>query len=82
MNSATDGDEDMVFALVMADKQWGGYMTAADNMLTIIAMNDYATDGTIKGGDKYPNAVNPSYIAPAYYRVFSDYTGDALFRRA
>ena len=32
-NSATDADEDMAFALVMADKQWGGYTTVAKNML-------------------------------------------------
>ena len=52
-NSATDADEDMAFALVMADKQWGGYTTTATNMLTTVAMNDFGTDGTIKGGDTY-----------------------------
>ena len=25
--AATDADEDMAFALIMADKQWGGYAT-------------------------------------------------------
>jgi endo-1,4-beta-D-glucanase Y len=75
-NSATDADEDMAFALVMADKQWGGYTTVATNMVNTVAMNDFATDGTIKGGDTYANAVNPSYIAPAFYRVFGAYTGD------
>jgi endo-1,4-beta-D-glucanase Y len=76
-NSATDADEDMAFALVMADKQWGGYMTTATSMLTTVSMNDFATDGTIKGGDQYANAVNPSYLAPAFYRVFAAYSGDA-----
>jgi endo-1,4-beta-D-glucanase Y len=75
-NSATDADEDMAFALVMADKQWGGYSTTAMNMLTTVAMYDFATDGTIQGGDTYPNSVNPSYIAPAFYRVFAAYTGN------
>jgi len=75
-NSATDADEDMAFALVMADKQWGGYTTTAKSMLTTVAMYDFAADGTIQGGDTYPNSVNPSYIAPAFYRVFADYTGD------
>ena len=37
-NSATDADEDMAFALVMADKQWGGYTTTATTMLTTVAM--------------------------------------------
>ena len=75
-NSATDSDEDMGFALVMADKQWGGYSTVAKPFLDIVAKNDFETDGTVKGGDKYANAVNPSYFAPAYYRTFGKYTGD------
>jgi endo-1,4-beta-D-glucanase Y len=73
LNSATDADEDIAFALVMADKQWGGYTTAATNMLTTVAANDFGSDGTIKGGDTYV-AVNPSYLAPAFYRVFAAYT--------
>jgi len=78
-NSATDADEDIAFALVMADKQWGGYTTTATNMLNTVAMWDFGTDGTIKGGDFYV-AVNPSYIAPAFYRVFAAYVSDATQR--
>jgi endo-1,4-beta-D-glucanase Y len=78
-NSATDADEDIAFALVMADKQWGGYTTTATNMLNTVAMWDFGTDGTIKGGDFYV-AVNPSYIAPAFYRVFATYVSDATQR--
>jgi len=64
---------------VMADKQWGGYTTTATNMLNTVAMYDFGTDGTIKGGDFYV-AVNPSYIAPAFYRVFAAYVTDATQR--
>jgi endo-1,4-beta-D-glucanase Y len=78
-NSATDADEDIAFALVMADKQWGGYTTTATNMLSTVAANDFGTDGTIKGGDFYV-AVNPSYIAPAFYRVFAAYVTDTTQR--
>jgi endo-1,4-beta-D-glucanase Y len=78
-NSATDADEDIAFALVMADKQWGGYTTTATNMLNTVAMYDFGTDGTIKGGDFYV-AVNPSYIAPAFYRVFAAYVTDTMQR--
>jgi endo-1,4-beta-D-glucanase Y len=75
LNSATDADEDMGFALVMADKQWGGYTATATGFLATLLTNDFsATDGTIKGGDKYV-AVDPSYLAPAYYKVFATYTG-------
>jgi endo-1,4-beta-D-glucanase Y len=69
----------MGFALVMADKQWGGYATVAKAFLGTMAKGDFETDGTIKGGDKYPNAVDPSYLAPAYYRTFATYTGDATW---
>jgi endo-1,4-beta-D-glucanase Y len=79
MNSATDADEDMAFALVMADKQWGGYATTALAELTKVAANDFQADGTIKGGDTYA-AVNPSYLAPAFYRVFAAYVDDATDR--
>jgi endo-1,4-beta-D-glucanase Y len=75
-NSATDSDEDMAFALVMADKQWGGYTTVAKDFIALVAMHDFQADGTIRGGDTY-NAVNPSYLAPAFYREFAAYTGEA-----
>jgi endo-1,4-beta-D-glucanase Y len=75
LNSATDADEDMAFALLLADKQWGGYTTVATNMISTVAMNDFGTDGTVKGGDTYV-AVDPSYLAPAFYRAFGLYTGD------
>jgi endo-1,4-beta-D-glucanase Y len=74
-NSATDGDEDMAFALLMADKQWGGYTSVAKDFIGKVATGDFGTDGTIKGGDMYV-AVNPSYLAPAFYRAFGVYTGD------
>jgi endo-1,4-beta-D-glucanase Y len=76
MNSATDSDEDMGFALIMADKQWGGYTTVATDFIALVAMHDFQADGTIRGGDTY-NAVNPSYLAPAFYREFAAYTGDS-----
>ena len=39
----------MAFALVMADKQWGGYTTMAKNMLTVVAMNDFPRTGRSRG---------------------------------
>jgi endo-1,4-beta-D-glucanase Y len=80
-NSATDSDEDMGFALVMADKQWGGYSAVAKSFLQLVVKNDFESDGTVKGGDQYANAVNPSYLAPAYYRTFGKYTGDAQWMK-
>src|SRR5687768_11622950 len=74
-NSATDSDEDIGFALVMADKQWGGYTDVTKAYLAKVLDHDFHDDGTIRGGDNY-DEVNPSYLAPAFYRTFAKYTGD------
>ena len=59
-NSATDADEDIAFALVMADKQWGGYTTTATNMLNTVAMNDFGTDGTIRAAASTSRSTLPT----------------------
>jgi endo-1,4-beta-D-glucanase Y len=74
-SSATDSDEDIGFALVMADQQWGGYTEAMRAYLDKVLANDFHGDGTIRGGDNYDD-VNPSYLAPAFYRTFAAYTGE------
>jgi endo-1,4-beta-D-glucanase Y len=79
--SATDGDEDMAFGLVMADKQWGGYTTVAKAFIAKIESHELDTD-TLKSGDGYTDDTrNPSYFAPAYYRVFAEYTGNTHWSR-
>jgi endo-1,4-beta-D-glucanase Y len=75
-NSATDGDEDIAFGLMMADKQWGGYTTVAKAFIGKIEARDLETDNSLKSGDAYnEDTRNPSYFAPAYYRAFAEYTG-------
>ena len=68
--SATDGDEDITYALYMAAAQWGGdYKTAADAMATAFAAD---IDGdVVRGGNGYKGVFNPSYFAPAAYRKFA-----------
>lgn len=84
--AATDGDEDMAWALVMADRQWGGKGTLSDTYLNtakqlINLIWTYEVDQTraymLKPGDSWGNVdvTNPSYFAPAYYRVFGQVTG-------
>lgn len=73
---ATDGDEDMAFALIVADKKWGGYrgeaLTLLNNLLThAVDANNVLLPGTWSGGGR----VHPSYFDPAYYRTFAEYTG-------
>ena len=84
--AASDGDEDMAWALVMADKQWGGKGTLSDTYLNhakklINLIWNFEVDHTrnemLKPGDQWGNVdvTNPSYFAPAYYRVFGQVTG-------
>jgi endo-1,4-beta-D-glucanase Y len=84
--AATDADEDMAWALVMADKQWGGqgtlsksYLQSAKDLLNDI-WNYEILDGKLpKNGNRWGNwdSLNISYFAPAYYRVFAQVTGKA-----
>jgi endo-1,4-beta-D-glucanase Y len=76
-NAATDADEDAAFALIMADKQWGGYLAAANTHLTSMMNNMVAGDNTLKPDDAGSSDINPSYFAPAYYRVFAQASGNS-----
>jgi endo-1,4-beta-D-glucanase Y len=76
---ATDADEDIAFALVMADKQWGGYTTPAKAMVAAILAHEVeGGSNVLKPGDNFGGSsqLDPSYIAPAYYRVFASYSGN------
>jgi endo-1,4-beta-D-glucanase Y len=80
--AATDADEDMAFALVMADAQWPGatYAAAARTLIAnILAHEVEAGSNVLKPGDRWGGSsqMNPSYLAPAYYRVFARVSGDA-----
>jgi endo-1,4-beta-D-glucanase Y len=75
---ATDADEDMAFALAMADRQWGGqgslastYHQFAVDQITAIWLLEVFQGSLMKPGPWGDSTtVNPSYFAPAYYRVF------------
>jgi hypothetical protein len=79
-NGATDADEDMAWALLMASKQWGGNGTLGSSYqsLAVSQINRiYSTEisgGNPIGGDSFTN-INPSYFSPAYYREFAAATG-------
>ena len=79
-NSASDADEDMAWALIMADKQWpgGSYLTTAKSMLSSMKSLDVNSSNNIKDGD-YSSAgsTHPDYAAPDYYKVFATVSGDS-----
>ncbi len=76
---ASDADEDMAFAQVMADKQWGGKGSSTRTYI------DWAQETIGKIWNKEVNsgkyllpwpatslpAINLSYFAPAYYKIFA-----------
>jgi endo-1,4-beta-D-glucanase Y len=83
--AATDADEDIAFALVMADRQWGGggsldrsYIDYARELIDDIWGYEIDNERLPKNGSSWGSdaSLNISYFAPAYYRVFADVTGD------
>jgi endo-1,4-beta-D-glucanase Y len=78
--SATDADEDMAWALLMAGAQWGGSYNAAAITLINNIWNHEVEPGSniLKPGDNFggANQTNPSYFAPSYYRVFAKVTSN------
>jgi endoglucanase len=70
--SATDGDEDIAYALLMATKQWGTHASDAMTQIKNI-LKDEVSGNILEGGDGFNNAseIDPSYFAPSYYRAFA-----------
>jgi len=82
---ATDADEDMAFALVMADARWKGhgslttsYIDLAKTQIGLIWAHevDHTRNDVLMPGDQFADGsvINISYFAPAYYRVFGKVT--------
>lgn len=89
---ATDSDEDIAWALVMADRQWGGsgtigepYIEAAKRQIEAIWDHevDHTRDDFLLPGDSWGSNVlfNPSYFAPNQYRIFAEVTGNTGWNR-
>jgi endo-1,4-beta-D-glucanase Y len=80
VSSATDADQDMAWALIMADKQWpgGSYLSAAKSILTNIKSQEVASSNELKDGN-FANAPSTyiDYAAPDYYKVFASVSGDS-----
>jgi endo-1,4-beta-D-glucanase Y len=85
---ASDADEDIAWALVMAHRQWGGrgaleqsYLDHAKRQIDRIW--EYEVDhagwaGLFLPGDEWRgrNVFNPSYFAPNEYRLFGEVSGN------
>lgn len=77
--AASDADEDMAYALMIADKKWGGYTASAKALITAIYEFEVEKDTyVLKPGDRWGGSeiTNISYFAPSYYKAFAAYTGN------
>jgi len=73
--SASDADEDMAFALIMAAAQWSStdYLDAGKAMINAMYGHSLGGDGALYPGDAggANGLIYPDYFSPAYYRVFA-----------
>jgi endo-1,4-beta-D-glucanase Y len=88
VGAASDADEDMAWALIMADRQWGGggslgesYASIARRLIDAIYStevdHDRFADMFLPGDDwRGKNVFNPSYFAPNQYRTFGELSGN------
>lgn len=74
--SATDADEDMAYALLLAYKTWNEsfYLDEAKKIIESIAKYEIDSKYMVLPGDSWGNnhLLNPSYIAPLYYYKFGE----------
>ncbi len=78
--SASDGDIDIAYALLMANVQWpsGGYKSPGDSMAAAILSQDIVSN-VIRGGSQFQTSqFNPSYFSPAAFRAFGSSFSGAL----
>ena len=77
-NAATDAEMDVAAALIMAAYQFGDdkYLDEARKLLKNVKQYEFEENGLHKPGDAWNDKKNPSYIAPAYYRLFAEVDTD------
>lgn len=89
-DSATDGDMDIAYALLLADKQWGSsgsinYKAEGKKVIKAIMNKEvHKTEWTLKLGDwasdshsKYGKATRPSDFMLSHLKAFQTASGDA-----
>jgi len=93
VGAATDSDEDIAWALVMAHRQWGGqgalrepYLACARRQIERVweceVDHDRFADMLLPGDDwRGQNVFNPSYFAPHQYRIFAEVSGNSGWLR-
>ncbi len=74
-DGATDGDLDIGYGLILADKQWGGYSADAKKWLAAFYAHDVASDGHLKCEDDSDDTADtrPSDSMIDHLRAFAAY---------
>lgn len=90
-NSATDGDLDIAYALILADKQWGSktvnYKAAAKNLLTAIKKGEINTttylpkEGNWATSSYDASKLRTSDLMVGYFKTFASYTKDSTWTK-
>lgn len=93
-DSAADGDLDIAYALLLADKQWGSsgainYGEQAGRVLSAIKQHDLHPDGYVLLGDwvgpeadHFYNSTRSSDFMPGHFASFSAASGDPVWSSA
>lgn len=79
---ATDAEEDVAVALIMAYYQFGNsqYLSDAATLVANMRKSEFSSNGMHKLGDQWDPYKNPSYVSPAAYELFKDVdTGNSSF---
>jgi endo-1,4-beta-D-glucanase Y len=78
--SASDADEDMAWALIMASAQWqsGAYLDSGKRMINAMYTHNIGNDGMLLPGDGWgaTDRTFPDYFSPAYMRVYATLTNN------
>lgn len=74
--SATDADEDMAYAFLLAYSTWKDvtYLDEGKRIIQLIAKHEINSEYLVLPGDSWGDNynLNPSYIAPMYYNKFAE----------
>ncbi|MGH1387394.1 glycosyl hydrolase family 8 [Kordia sp.] len=85
-NAATDADVDVAYGLLLAHKLIGdeSYLAEAKKIIGLIKKHMVEPETfVLKAGDAWGGSMttNPSYFAPAYFKVFAKVTNDEFWNK-
>lgn len=85
-NAATDADEDVAYALLLAHKLIGdeSYLAEAKKIISLVKKHMVEAETyVLKAGDAWGGSMttNPSYFAPGYFKVFAEVTNDDFWNK-